>query len=336
MNQNRLWDLLGSFPNKRILVVGDLILDEFVWGRVRRISPEAPVPIVEVDRETYYPGGAANVARNLREFDCGTFVLGMIGTGPHAHHLTELLQERGIDTSLLIENPDFRTIVKTRIIAKHQQVVRVDREEPRPLEKSQILEALNGLEKLLPNLDAIVLEDYGKGLLDQTLVDGILERAAEAGVIVTVDPTPRNSLRWHRATAVTPNRLEAFTAAGEPWVEPVDPPLEDAALLAVGRRLLEEWCCDNLLITLSEQGMMLFRHNQPPFHIPTRAREVFDVSGAGDTSIALFTLALAADATPEEAADMANHAGGVVVGKLGTATVTREELIASFELHDVP
>jgi rfaE bifunctional protein kinase chain/domain len=333
MKQQRLRDLIDSFKTKRILVVGDLILDEFVWGKVRRISPEAPVPVVEVDHETYYPGGAANVARNLREFGCATSVLGMVGTDLRARHIAQLLRERQIDTGLLIEDEDYRTIVKTRIIAKHQQVVRVDREQIRGLTLPQMEDALHRLDELLPHLNAIVLEDYGKGLLRQNFVDQVLERARRMGTIVTVDPNPQNRLACRGVTAVTPNRVEAFAAAGEPWVEPLDPAAADQALLTVGRRLLDAWECENLLVTLSEQGMMLFRPGVPPFHIPTRAREVFDVSGAGDTSIALFTLALAGGASAEEAADIANHAGGVVVGKLGTATLTPEELFVSFHQH---
>jgi D-beta-D-heptose 7-phosphate kinase/D-beta-D-heptose 1-phosphate adenosyltransferase len=152
----------------------------------------------------------------------------------------------------------------------------------------------------------------------------------DAGKVITVDPNPSNSIVWRGVTSVTPNRSEAFRSAEVPWTEPIDPPTEDLALLAVGERLLQKWACQHVLITLSEQGMMLFEPGQPPFHIPTRAQEVFDVSGAGDTAIALFTVALAGGATAAEAAEISNHASGIVVGKLGTATVTREELLASF------
>ncbi len=333
MTPDRLDTILGQFPRKRLLVIGDLILDEFIWGRVRRISPEAPVPIVEVERETYYPGGAANVARNLREFDVSTAVLGMLGPHAQADRLLRLLKEREINTDCVLQIPDFQTIVKTRIIARHQQIVRVDREKKRHLTGEQRADALDRLAKALPELDAIILEDYGKGLLDQPTVDAILRLAREAGVLIALDPTPSNPLAWRGVHAITPNRLEAFSAAGEPWAEPVDPPPEDAALRRVGRTLLEQWECAYLLITLSEQGMMLFRPDSAPYHLPTRAREVFDVSGAGDTSIALFTLGLVSGATPEEAADLANHAGGVVVGKLGTATLDPAELRASFAQH---
>lgn len=334
MSPDRLDSILAQFSCKRILVVGDLILDEFIWGRVRRISPEAPVPVVEVDRETFYPGGAANVARNLREFDARTAVMGMLGPHAHAELLLRLLHEGGIETDCVLQIPDFQTIVKTRIIARQQQVVRVDREKKRHLTEAQRAEALERLKRVLPEFDAIILEDYGKGLLDQPTVDAILAAAKEAGVLITLDPTPSNPLVWRGVNAVTPNRSEAFAAAQKPWSEPIDPPLADQALLEVGEILLAQWECDLLLVTLSEQGMLLFRPDREPYHLPTRAQEVFDVSGAGDTSIALFTLALCAGATPEEAADLANHAGGVVVGKLGTATLTPAELRESFHLHD--
>jgi rfaE bifunctional protein kinase chain/domain len=331
MNLQRLAELLHSFTSKRILVIGDLILDEFVWGKVRRISPEAPVPVVEVDRETYYPGGAANVARNLREFGCNVDVIGILGTEVHGVLMKSLLVKEGISTDSLVQDTNYPTIVKTRIIAKQQQVVRVDRERKISLTSEQQAPVLAGFEGLLPQLDAVILEDYGKGLFTQNFTDAILEITSARDVLVTVDPNPSNPLRWHSLSAAKPNRLEAFAAAGFPWSEPIDPVVEDTPLIEVGDALLEKWDCENLLITLSEQGMMLFRRDQPPFHTPTKAREVFDVSGAGDTSIALFTLALSAGASPIEAAQIANHAGGVVVGKLGTATLTPAELSESFE-----
>jgi D-beta-D-heptose 7-phosphate kinase/D-beta-D-heptose 1-phosphate adenosyltransferase len=276
------------------------------------------------------------VARNLREFSNHVTVMGLIGTCAHAAQLRKLLTDHNIDLDLLQEDADYQTIVKTRIIAGHQQVVRVDREKKVGLTPLQMDRVLRQIEEILPSLNAIIFEDYGKGLLQQELVDKIISLANNAGVVITVDPNPNNRLVWRSVTAVTPNRSEAFASAGVPWVDPVDPVEKDEALFEVGRLLLGKWEAQNLLVTLGEQGMMLFRAGQPPFHIPTRAQEVFDVSGAGDTAIALFTLALGAGATPEEAADISNHASGIVVGKLGTATVTRAELIQSFETHAAP
>lgn len=317
-------------PEKRILVAGELILDEFIWGKVSRISPEAPVPVVEVVNQTYNAGGAANVARNLREFTGHVHMMGLAGTDSHAHTLNALLSTGGIHLDCVQVDPLYQTICKTRIIARHQQVVRVDRERRTSYTEAQRARALAQFDALLPTLDGIIIEDYAKGLLDQPLVDEIIRLARGAGKIVTVDPNPSNAIRWRNITGASPNRAEAFRCAGVPWSDPIDPPAEDAPLLEVGARLLEKWECENLLITLSEQGMMLFQAGQPPYHIPTRAQEVFDVSGAGDTAIALFTAALTGGATPVEAAVISNHGSGIVVGKVGTATVSREELLASF------
>ncbi len=331
MKLERLREILTRAVGKRLTVVGDLMLDEFVWGKVGRISPEAPVPVVEVTGESFYPGGASNVARNLREFIDGVSVIGAVGQDASGRQLLSLLRDQKIDTALVLEDPDFRTIVKTRIVARHQQVVRVDREQYREPTAAQIERIATDLRKILPDLDAVIFEDYGKGFLNEALVRQISGEAQAAGKIVTADPNPRQALPWQNITAIKPNRSEALAAAGLPATDPIDPPNEDKALLQAGAKLLETWDARLLLITLGEQGMMLFERGQTPHHIPTKARQVFDVSGAGDTAIALFTLALCCDATPAEAAEIANHASAVVVAKLGTATVTPAELIASFE-----
>jgi D-glycero-beta-D-manno-heptose-7-phosphate kinase len=330
MNDARLGQLLANFQNRRVLVVGDLMLDEFIWGNVSRISPEAPVPVVDVERVSYFPGGAANVARNLREFTPDVRIMALIGTDTHGQHLERLLGDGGISLDWLQRDADYPTIVKTRIIARNQQVVRVDREKKTGLSHLQTGETLAQFEKILPEIDAVIFEDYGKGLLDQKLVDAMLGLANTAGKIVTVDPNPNNRIAWHSITCATPNRAEAFACVGRKRTEPLDSPIDDTPLIEVGHELLEKWTADMMLITLGEHGMMLFRRDGKPFHIPTRAQDVFDVSGAGDTCIALFTLALTAGADPFEAADIANHASGVVVGKLGTATLSPDELAASF------
>lgn len=334
MDRRRLQHILDEASSKRLLVVGDLMLDEFVWGNVGRISPEAPVPVVEVQRESSYPGGAANVARNLREFTSEVTMLGVVGTDGPGEKLTRLLKEEGISTEGLFTDPKIPTIVKTRIIAQRQQVVRVDRENGGAPGSSRA-DILQKARELVGLSDAVLIEDYGKGFLDQPFVDALLEAAGEKGTLVTCDPNPRNPLEWPGISTIKPNRAEAFAAAGVPLTPPVNPAKDDTALLRVGEILLKRWNAGALLVTLSEQGMMLFRRDLPPYHTPTRAREIFDVSGAGDTSISLFTLGIAAGATPEEAAELANHAAGVVVGKLGTATCSREELERSFHEHAV-
>ena len=330
MTKERLEEILRRATSRRLLVIGDLMLDEFVWGKVGRISPEAPVPVVEVTGESFYPGGAANVARNLRQFTNGVAVVGMIGADRGGERLRELLRAEEIEIADAVESADFCTIVKTRIIARQQQVVRVDREQVRSPNDAQVESVVRHVKERLKDTDAIIFEDYGKGFLTPELVRQISQDGHAAGKIVSADPNPRHAIDWQSVTAVKPNRMEAFLAADQPWRDPTGSPESDAALLRVAEILLKKWETDLLLITLGEQGMMLFQRNAPPHHTPTKARQVFDVSGAGDTAIALFTLGLCGGASAIEAADIANHASAVVVGKLGTATVTREELLASF------
>jgi len=330
MDLSRLEEILDRAPSMRIMVIGDLMLDEFVWGKVGRISPEAPVPVVEVTGESFYPGGAANVARNLREFVDSVAVIGMLGKDRSGQQLRELLTAQNIDTSNAVEDETFRTIVKTRIIALHQQVVRVDREKIVNPSAEQIAKVVAAIRKAIQKTDAIIFEDYGKGFLTTQLVSQIARDARAADKIVAVDPNPRHSVDWRGVTAVKPNRAEAFLGSGVPWREPDGAPTKDAELRRAGEALLKKWETKYVLVTLGEHGMMLFQPNEAPHYIPTKARQVFDVSGAGDTAIALFTLGLVCGATPIEAAEIANHGSAVVVSKLGTATVTREELVASF------
>ncbi len=333
MNLQRIQHLLEHARGQRLLVIGDVMLDEFVWGKVSRISPEAPVPVVEVQSESSYPGGAANVARNLRPFCQNVHISGLVGCDAHATRLKELMEAEGIATDGMIEERHFLTIVKTRIVARQQQVVRVDRERRHTLTTESIETACARISEVLPDIDGVIFEDYGKGFLTQELVDRLSAMITKAGKIITADPNPGNPLHWTGANTVKPNRSEAFAMAGIPDLGAADNPLEDKPLLEVGRRLLERFDIPSLLLTLGEHGVVLFNRDAAPFHTPTRAQEVFDVSGAGDTVIALYTLTLCAGATPQEAAEIANHAAGVVVGKLGTATLTPEELLASFENH---
>ncbi|HEY1050012.1 MAG TPA: PfkB family carbohydrate kinase [Prosthecobacter sp.] len=324
-------DHLQRIAQCRILVVGDVMLDHFIWGHVRRISPEAPVPIVEVTKEEFYPGGAANVARNISPFSPHTHLMGRVGKDMAADKLRSLLIEDQVDPAPLLVHDTLPTISKARVSARQQQIVRVDREKLMPLTEAELAEVEQRLRDLAPNLDAIILEDYGKGFVTQPLMRLVAKVAAEHKLIVTVDPSPRNPLPWEGVSLVKPNRLEAFAAAGiEDHLLP-DAPLENAELLEVGRILLSKWDVASVLVTLGEHGMMIFERDQLPHHIPTRAQEVFDVSGAGDTAIALLTLALASGLSLRDAADVANHASGIVVGKLGTATLTPDELLAAFE-----
>jgi len=323
---NQIVERLGA---GRILVAGDLMLDEFIWGRVSRISPEAPVPVVEVTSESYYPGGAANAARNVRELGAAVRVAGIAGADPQGARLVELLDAAGIDTTGVLRDQAFSTTVKTRIIARHQQVTRVDRERHATLNAAQTEFILAQVEQAIDAVDAVIVADYGKGFLTQPLADRIGRKVRAAGKILAVDPHPHTSLVWQDATIIKPNRREAFLEAGVAPSAPVEPPLEDQPLLEAARRLQALWRPRSLLITLGAQGMLLLEDDAPPRHLPAQAKDVFDVSGAGDTAISVLALALAAGATPGEAAELANHASAIVVGKLGTATVTAAELAGS-------
>jgi D-beta-D-heptose 7-phosphate kinase/D-beta-D-heptose 1-phosphate adenosyltransferase len=333
MNPSRLNTILARFPGQRLLVVGDVMLDQFIWGRVARISPEAPVPVVEVTRESFFPGGAANVARNLRALGAGVTLLGALGTDSAGLQLRALLDEQGVDTTGLLTDPSRPTTLKTRIVAQHQQIVRFDRENTAPLAPDMAARLLATYAAGLDRVAAVVFEDYAKGLLTQPLLDKMHRLAQRRGLITAADPNARHPLKFRGLTAITPNRMEAFAAAGQPYTQPAADVLQDAPLLRVSELLLKRWRPANLLITLGEHGMCLFRAGEQPHHIPTVAQEVFDVSGAGDTAIASLVLALAAGAKPIEAAAISNHAAGIVVGKIGTATCTPDELRQSFARH---
>jgi D-beta-D-heptose 7-phosphate kinase/D-beta-D-heptose 1-phosphate adenosyltransferase len=238
------------------------------------------------------------------------------------------LADQKIDTSACSISADFPTIVKTRIIARQQQVVRVDREKILAPDEKQIGSIVASVKKMLPEIDGIIFEDYGKGFLAERLVSEIVTSARKGKKVIAADPNPRHNIPWHGLSVVKPNRSEAFYAAGIPLRES---DADDNVLKEVGAALLQKWQTELVLITLGEEGMMLFQRGQKPHHVPTKARQVFDVSGAGDTAIALFTLALCCGAAPLEAAEIANHASAVVVAKLGTATVSPEELRKNFE-----
>jgi D-beta-D-heptose 7-phosphate kinase/D-beta-D-heptose 1-phosphate adenosyltransferase len=309
------------------------MLDQFLWGRVARLSPEAPVPIVEFERESFMPGGAANVARNLADLRARTRIAGIIGRDEAGRRIQALLSSQRIDCGGLIAVPDRPTTIKTRIVAHQQQVVRVDRETRRDLEEGLTRRLLASVEKEAGAVDAVIVCDYGKGVVTQPLLDGLKRICQPRGVWLSLDPKPVHRLNLGGCSLITPNRKEAFElarledpSAGQ---RPANP-LEDQPLLAAAARLEAELHPALLLITLGEQGMLLCERGRAPFHIHTVAQEVFDVSGAGDSVIASFTLAVAAGASPEEAAVFSNHAAGVVVGKIGTATAGPRELLASF------
>jgi rfaE bifunctional protein kinase chain/domain len=332
MAVSNLEAILKEAKSKRFLVIGDLMLDKFIKGSVTRISPEAPVPVVQVASEEYFPGGAANVARNIQTFGASVSVAGMVGgeNDKYGQRLRELLTAAQIDPSLSMERRKFFTTIKTRIIANHQHLLRLDRDTVEAPSESEVKDFVGKIGKKIEQFDALIFEDYGKGFLTEEMVAQLAQEARRAGKIVAADPNPRHPMDWHDMTLVKPNRSEAFKAAGIIHREPVDHPAQDKDLLRAGAALLEKWRPQYLLISLGEQGMMLFEKNKKPYHIPTKAQDVYDVSGAGDTALALFTLSLASGASAIEAAEIANHACAIVIGKVGTATLTPAELRESF------
>ncbi|WP_372795903.1 D-glycero-beta-D-manno-heptose-7-phosphate kinase [Pontiella sp.] len=329
----RAKDLLGSASEKRILVVGDLMMDRFVYGSVSRISPEAPVPVVHVSHEKAMPGGACNVASNLLSLGGKAAMAGIVGQDAIGRELQDQLSASGVTLKAVVEHDTHPTCVKTRIVAERQQVVRVDREEYLTLADREMAAFCALVQKEIESADGVIIEDYGKGSVQQAVVDTVLAAAEKAGIPVGYDPKDDHILKMEGVSVVTPNRKEAFGSAGVAEGRPAENPLEDQPLLEVGRMLQEMWKARHTLITLGPHGMLLCGENEPPQHIPTRAREVFDVSGAGDTVIATYVLALACGATFTEAAELSNFAAGVVVGKLGTATCTQTELINYMKQH---
>jgi len=330
---SRARQILAAATKTRVLVLGDVMLDQFIWGGVSRISPEAPVPVVDFERESFMPGGAANVARNLTALNVPTEIFGAVGSDDAGRRLKTLLKEQKIGCSGLVTHAARHTSVKTRVVAHKQQMVRIDRETRDGLDGKLTGHLLAGLKSKLAKAAAVIVGDYGKGVVTQPLLNEIKSLCHERGIWLSFDPKPVHHLNLSCLSLITPNRKEAFELANLP-----DPavagrhvyPLADKNLMLVAERLLNELRPVVLLITLGESGMLLCQRGQKPFHIPTVAQEVFDVSGAGDTVIATFTLAVAAGASPVEAAILSNHAAGIVVGKIGTATATPQELLKSF------
>jgi D-glycero-beta-D-manno-heptose-7-phosphate kinase len=332
----RVRQLLAAAARARVLVLGDVMLDHFLWGKVDRISPEAPVPVVEFQRESFVPGGAGNVARNLADLNASTELFGVVGGDAPAGQLKRILKRERVGCAGLLACAERVTSIKTRIIAHRQQVVRVDRESRLYVDEKTTGRLLAALKGSLKNGDALILGDYAKGVVTQPLVDAMRNLCRQRGVWLSVDPKPAHHLNLSRVSLLTPNRKEAFELAGIPDSSHGAPPPKDHNLMRVADKLLTDLQPALLLITLGDQGMLLCQRGQRPIHIATAAREVFDVSGAGDTVIATFTLAIVAGASPHEAAILSNHAAGIVVGKLGTATVTPDEMLESFGVERKP
>ena len=324
LSATRAKELVRNMSGCRLLVVGDLMLDRFLWGSVHRISPEAPVPVVHLNSETAALGGAGNVARNLQALGAAPSLIGVVGQDQGATEFRRLLKEANLDAGGVVELPDRVTTVKSRVIAHHQQVVRIDRESQDPL-SSEVSERICALAlQMLANSQAVIISDYDKGVITPELLGQLLPASRKAGLTVAIDPKPGNYKYYRSASVITPNLHEARTMVGSKGRT-----LQEVS--EIGRSLRETLECQAVLLTRGEEGMTLFQESGDPLRIPSYAREVYDVTGAGDTVIAVLTLALTAGASLPEAASLANLAAGLVVGKLGTAVLTPRELMAASE-----
>ena len=324
LSQPRAQQLINSFNGANIVVLGDLMLDEFVWGEVTRISPEAPVPVVDIRRESVHLGGAANVLANLITLGATATVIGVVGDDAAAERLRGELLYVGARNTIadLIVDPARPTTIKTRIIAHNQLVVRADRERRNPVDDQTADKIVEALKRALTEASAFVVSDYDKGAVTSRILNQILPFAAARSIPVLIDPKIRNFASYRPATLVTPNHHEALRLTN------TEEDTDEGLKIAAGR-IRSQLGCDAVLITRGEHGMMLVEGNAEPVYVPTVAREVYDVTGAGDTVIATLAASLAVGASMVEAAILANHAAGVVVGKVGTATTTGLELLAS-------
>ena len=327
-------ELFTSFGSGRIAVIGDLMLDVYLWGQVSRISPEAPVPIVNVKRREARLGGAANVMRNLGTLGAGrVYAFGAAGDDSAGAELKGLLREAGFRTDGVVTTPGRPTTEKRRVMAGGQQMLREDLEETAPLDDALRQSMVSPLVKLIRDreVDAVIFEDYAKGVLSSWMLEEILCETGKAGIPAALDPKPGNLTPVKGLTFIKPNRSEAFALAGLTDPGPDGPPADDPALRRAAEAVEDSWKPEYLLLSLAAQGPGIFRDHRWFKLIPTRAQEVYDVSGAGDTVTATFVLACAAGADAALAAEIANCAAGVVVGKVGTAPIFREELISAWK-----
>lgn len=341
MDLKNLPKIISRFPKANILVIGDLILDQYIWGGVDRVSPEAPVPVVWANKRTYVPGGAANVANNIRSLDGRVTLLGVTGDDEHSRILLAGLKKRDIDTRGIFPQQRRYTTLKTRVIAGHQQVVRVDWEDREVLSEKLNQRILEFIKDNLSDFDAVVIEDYGKGVVNANLLKELSSLTRKNKTIVTVDPKEENFQYYTGVTSITPNRKELENAIRNLKIKDNtnrfhldnDRLFTDSDIDRAAVEILKYLNLESILVTLGEQGMRLFEQSGHVSRIPTVAQEVFDVSGAGDTVISAFTLSLASGATKSQAAYLANFAAGIVVGKLGTAVTSRKELLEKIKGH---
>lgn len=328
MSARQINTFIDAFPQTRLLCIGDMMLDVFMYGKSSRLSPEAPVPVMLLERETRMLGGAGNVVANLCKLGCQTTFGGAVGQDADGDLLAEYMSDLGADASLLLRVPHYNTAVKTRFCTGAHHLLRVDREVRLHLSDELVQQLLEQVEQRLPRTDLVLLSDYGKGLFDERLTPALIALCNKYGVRVIVDPKRSDYTIYSGATLVKPN-LKEFSEATARQYSPGKPEFFDEAVRA-GRELCLRFGISNLLVTLSEHGMIYIpsAESETPFIIPTEALEVFDVSGAGDTSLAALGAALATGARMEQAIRIANKASGIVVGKFGTASVSPQELKA--------
>lgn len=316
----RYQQIVARFPKKQLLVLGDIMVDEYIWGSVSRLSPEAPVPVVEVKTESFRLGGAGNVAANIRSLGGRAILVGVVGNDLPGERLIHQIEAAGIKSDGVVVDRARPTTIKTRVVAGSQQIVRFDRESMSDLSKEAADRVLELATKRLADADAVLISDYAKGVISKRVARQILSLARRSQKIIVVDPKVHHFPLYKGATVITPNHHEALAFAHLPaWGQ------QD--LLAVaGRELLRKLEVKAILVTRGEEGMSLFEDGRVT-HIPAVAKEVYDVTGAGDTVLAALALAMASGASLREAAVIANHAAGAVVGRAGTATISREELL---------
>lgn len=318
--EHPLRSYVKKFSESRILVIGDLMLDHYIWGTVKRISPEAPVPVVNVTSETMLLGGAANVCHNIFSLGGKTDLGGVIGQDASGEWITRRLREMKVSGQGIIQEPGRPTTRKTRVIAHSQQVVRFDHEKRGDISAESQKKLLSWLEKNLDQYQSIVISDYEKGVVTESLIRGAINFSKELKIKIIVDPKISHFSIYRGVTLLTPNHLEASLGSG---IEIED----EASLMKAGQTILKKLDCESVLITRGEHGMSLFENSGEVTHIPTVAKKVFDVTGAGDTVVSVLSLALSAGANLKDSAVLANHAAGIVVGIVGTATVTQQTLL---------
>lgn len=318
----QLLNIIRKFPNLKVLIVGDVMLDEYIAGRVERISQEAPIPILDVREITYLPGGAANAAHNVRSLGGKVILAGVIGSDEKGKTLKEVLEKRGIDASGLIIDPQRKTTLKSRAVAQNQQIVRIDIEDRKPIEQATEEKILHFIKSQIGKFNSIVISDYAKGVITPNLSQSVIQLARQNNILCLVDPKGYDYTKYKNCNIITPNIIELAQALKIPF----DQLNSESKFLQAGKMLLTHVVSDNVLVTQKEKGMTLFERSGHIFHQSAINKKAIDVSGAGDTAIGAFALALATGADLKQALIIASHACAIEVGKIGTAVVSPEEL----------